>query len=71
MYVPLDAAEISGTNGRAHALRAVIVRIGYKDFLTSNFADSKDIQCTTRTLSRPTLPITMTETTVKAQGGLR
>ena len=30
---PLDAAEMSGTSARAHALRAVIVRLCYKDFL--------------------------------------
>ena len=30
-----------GCCGRAHALRAVIVRLCYKDFLTSNFADRK------------------------------
>ena len=28
-------------SAKAHALRAVIVRLCYKDFLTSNFADSK------------------------------
>ena len=32
---------MSGINARAHALRAVIVRLCYKDFLTSNFADRK------------------------------
>ena len=32
---------MSGTSARAHALRAVIVRLFYKDFLTSNFADRK------------------------------
>ena len=39
--VPLDAVEISGISARAHALRAVIVRLCYKDFLTSNLADRK------------------------------
>ena len=32
---------MSGTSARAHALRAVIVRLCYKDFLTSNLADRK------------------------------
>ena len=58
-------------SAKAHALRAVIVRLCYKDFLTSNFADiARDIQSTNRTLLRPTLPIVVTETIVKARGGL-
>ena len=32
---------MSGISARAHALRAVIVRLCYKDFVTSNFADRK------------------------------
>ena len=32
---------MSGTSARAHALCALIVRLCYKDFLTSNFADRK------------------------------
>ena len=46
-------------------------KTGYKRFMTSNFADGKNIQFTIRTLSRPTLPITVTETVVKAQRNLR
>jgi len=34
----------------------------------SNLADGKNIQFTNRTLSRPTLSITVTETVLKAQG---
>jgi len=56
---------------RAYAWRAVIFRPGYKHFLTSNFADGKNIQLTIRILSRPTLWITVTETIVKAQRSLR
>jgi len=36
-------------------------------FLTSNFADGKNIQFTFRILLRPTLSITVTETVLKAK----
>ena len=61
---------MSGTSARAHALRAIIIRLCYKDFLKSNQKE-REIQSTNRTLSRPTLPIVVTETVVKARGGLR
>ena len=40
-------------------------------FLTSNFADGKNIQFMIHILLRPTLWITVTETVVKAQRSLR
>ena len=52
---------------RAHERRAVTFRPGYKHFLTSNFADGKNIQFTIHILSRPTLSITVTETVLKAK----
>ena len=57
--------------GHMHSVQSSYILPSYKDFLMSNFADSKDILCTNRTLSRPTLPIAVTETIVKAQGGVR
>jgi len=63
--------EISCTSIRAHVWCAVIFRPGYKHFLTSNFADSKNIQFMIRILSRPTLWITVTEIVLKAQRSLR
>ena len=44
---------------------------GYKHFLTSNFADDKNIQFTIRILLRPTWWITVRETVVKAERSLR
>ena len=68
----MAAVEISCTSIRAYARCVVIIiRPGYKHFLTSNFADSKNIQFTIGTLSRPTLSITVTETIVKAQRRLQ
>ena len=66
MLLSRSAAQALG-----HAWRAVIFRPGYKHFLTSNFADGKNIQFTIRILSRPTWWITMTETVVKAQRSRR
>jgi len=68
--VPSAAVEISCTSIRAYARCAVVIRPGYKHFLTSNFADGKNIQFTICILLRPTLSITVTETIVKAQGSL-
>jgi len=62
--VPFDVAEISCTSTKVHALHLVIIQCGYKHFLTSNFADGNSIPCI------PTLSIPVTETIVKAQGGL-
>ena len=42
--------EISCASIRAYARRAVTVRPGYKHFLTSNFADGKNIQFVVRIL---------------------
>jgi len=53
---------------RAYVWHAVIVQPGYNHFLTSNFADGKNIHFTICILWRPTLLIAVTETAVKAQG---
>jgi len=62
--------EVSCTSTRAYVQCAVIVQPDYKPFLTSNFADGKNIQFTICILLRPTLSIAVTETLAKAQGSL-
>ena len=49
--------KISCRSIGAYARHADIVQPGHKPFLTSNFADGKNIQFTIRILSRPTLSI--------------
>ena len=61
----MAAVEINCTNIRAYSWHAVIIRPGYKLFLTSIFVDGKNILFTVRILSRPTLSIAVTETVVK------
>ena len=63
----LDAAEISISARRSVQSSYIQPSYMYKDFLMSNFADSKDTVCTNRAL----MPIAVTETIVKAQGGVR
>ena len=67
----MAAVEISYTSIRAYSWHVVIVRPGDKHFLTSNFADGKNIHFTIRILSRPTLSITVTETMEVESGSHR